>query len=47
MRLLRAHGLIHKVSRTHRYLVSDTGRQVISALQAAREADVQKLMEAA
>jgi len=47
LRMLRAHGLIQKVSRTHRYLVSEMGRQVNSALQAAREADVQKLMAAA
>ena len=47
LRLLRAHGLIRKVQGTHRYLVTDRGRQVIIALQAAREADVTKLAEAA
>jgi hypothetical protein len=47
LRMLRAHGLIHKVPHTHRYLVSDKGRQVIAALHAAREADVQKLTQAA
>lgn len=47
LRLLRAHGLIQKVPRSHRYLVSKKGRQVISALQAAREADVNKLLNAA
>jgi hypothetical protein len=47
IRLLRLHGLIRKVSGTHRYLVTDEGRQVISALQAAREADVTKLAKAA
>lgn len=47
LRLLRAHGLIRKVQGTHRYLVTDQGRQVITALQAAREADVAKLAEAA
>lgn len=47
LRLLRAHGLIHKVPRTHRYLVSEKGRQVIAALHAAREADIQKLTHAA
>jgi hypothetical protein len=47
LRMLRAHGLIHKVPHTHRYLVSDKGRQVIAALHAAREADIQKLSNAA
>jgi hypothetical protein len=47
IRLLRFHGLIRKVSGTHRYLVTDKGRQVITALQAAREADVTKLAKAA
>jgi hypothetical protein len=47
LRLLRAHGLIHKVPHTHRYLVSPKGRQVIAALHAAREADIQKLTKAA
>lgn len=47
LRLLRAHGLIQKVPHTHRYLVSSKGRQVIAALHAAREADIQKLTKAA
>ena len=47
LRLLRAHGLIRKVQGTHRYLVTDKGRQVITALQVAREADVMKLARAA
>jgi hypothetical protein len=47
IRLLRMHGLIRKVSGTHRYLVTDEGRQVITALQVAREADVTKLAKAA
>jgi hypothetical protein len=47
LRMLRAHGLIHKLPHTHRYLVSDRGRQVIAALHAAREADVNKLANAA
>jgi hypothetical protein len=45
--LLRAHRLIRKVPGTHRYLVTDQGREVITALQAAREADVAKLAKAA
>jgi hypothetical protein len=47
LRMLRAHGLIRKVPHTHRYLVSDKGRQVIAALHAAREADIEKLSKAA
>jgi hypothetical protein len=47
LRLLRAHGLIQKVPHTHRYLVSEKGRQLIAALHAARESDIQKLSKAA
>lgn len=47
LRMLRAHGLIRKVSHTHRYLVSPKGRQVIAALMAARKADIAKLTAAA
>jgi len=36
LRLLRGHGLIHKVPKTHRYLVSEAGRKAITALLAAR-----------
>ena len=47
LRLLRAHGLIHKVPRTHRYLLSEKGRRCITALLAARAVDTAKLTEAA
>jgi hypothetical protein len=43
LRLLRAHGLIRKVARTHRYVVSDKGRTAITAILAARDADIAKL----
>jgi hypothetical protein len=43
LRLLRAHGLIRKVPGTHRYLVSEKGRRLITALLSARQADVQQL----
>jgi hypothetical protein len=46
LRLLRAHGLIRKVARTHRYVVSDQGRLVITALLAARKADTRRLTQA-
>jgi len=45
--LLRAHGIIRKVSGTHRYLVTRYGRELITAIQAARNADVAKLSLAA
>jgi DNA-binding HxlR family transcriptional regulator len=47
LRMLRAHGLIKKVPHTHRYLVTEQGRQVVTALMAAREADAAKLAKAA
>ena len=47
LRMLRAHGLISKLSHTHRYIVSEKGRQVITALIAARQADINKLANAA
>jgi hypothetical protein len=43
LRLLRAHGLIRKVPRSHRYQVTDKGRTVITALIAARDANVDQL----
>jgi hypothetical protein len=46
LRLLRAHGLIHKVAHTHRYTLSDKGRLVITALLAARQADAARLLAA-
>jgi hypothetical protein len=47
LRMLRAHGLVQKLPRTHRYQVTDKGRQLIAAIQAAREADVDRLTKAA
>jgi hypothetical protein len=43
LRLLRAHGLIAKVSKTHRYVVTERGRRIITALLAARQASTEKL----
>ena len=43
LRLLRAHGLIRKVPKTHRYLVTDSGRRTITALLAARNASADVL----
>lgn len=43
LRLLRAHGIIRKVARTHRYQVTATGRELITALTAACAAQPQSL----
>jgi hypothetical protein len=42
--LLRAHGIIKKVSGTYRYQLTVQGRRIVTALLAARQADVEKLM---
>jgi len=47
LRLLRAHGLIHKVPKTHRYVVSKKGQTAITAFLAAWTADTAKLAAAA
>lgn len=47
LRLLRAHGLIHKIPRTHRYKLSPKGRKVVAAILAAKAADIQRLTRAA
>jgi hypothetical protein len=41
---LRAHGIIKKVGGTYRYQLTTQGRQIITALLAARQANVDKLM---
>ena len=43
LRLLRAHGLIRKVPKTHRYLLTAKGTTLVTVLRAAKHADVQKL----
>jgi hypothetical protein len=47
IRMLRAHGLVHKVSKTHRYTLSPTGRQAITALLAARNSTTKALCQLA
>jgi hypothetical protein len=47
IRLLRAHGLIRKVAHENRYLVTKSGRQIITASLAARRASVSQLSKAA
>jgi hypothetical protein len=43
LRLLRAHGLIRKIKGSHRYLLTENGRKLITLLLTARKADVQQL----
>jgi hypothetical protein len=45
--LLRAHGLLRKLPRTHRYQITAKGRPIITALLAACYADVQQLTKMA
>ncbi|HEY6154496.1 MAG TPA: hypothetical protein VIW07_12220 [Candidatus Udaeobacter sp.] len=47
LRMLRAHGLIEKVRRTHRYQLTPEGRTLVTALIAATRADPGKLMSLA
>jgi len=43
LRLLRAHGILRKVPKTHRYQVTEHGRLILTALHAARHASTEKL----
>jgi hypothetical protein len=43
LRLLRAHGVIQKVPKTHRYLVTDSGRILITALTITHAAQPRRL----
>jgi len=45
--LLRAHGLIRKVPRTNRYVLTEQGRKFTAALLSASAVEVSKLMELA
>src|SRR5262245_54271557 len=45
--LLRAHGLLRKVTGTHRYMLTEKGRRLVTALLAARQADVDALTKLA
>jgi hypothetical protein len=45
--LLRAHGIVQKVTGTHRSLLTPRGRQILTALQAARRASTDQLLKIA
>lgn len=47
LRLLRGHGMISKIAKTHRYQLTKTGRNSFSALLAARNANTKQLLQAA
>jgi hypothetical protein len=47
LRLLRAHGLIKKMGKTHRYQVTKRGREIIAALQTARRTNLDDLLKIA
>jgi hypothetical protein len=47
LRILRGHGLINKVNRTHRYQLSEKGRQLVTALAGARVATTKDLIKLA
>ena len=43
LRMLRAHHLIQKVPHTHRYVVTNRGREIISAVVASQQITLQQL----
>ncbi|HYD85812.1 MAG TPA: hypothetical protein VEA63_17210, partial [Opitutus sp.] len=45
--LLRAHGLIHKMTGTHRYIITSKGRQLTTTFLAAQQASVEQLINLA
>ena len=46
-RILRKHGVIKKVPRTHRYLLADRGTRLVSALNALQESKVSDIIKVA
>jgi hypothetical protein len=44
LRLLRAHGVIRKIPKTHRYRITERGQLLTAALFAARDANVKQLL---
>lgn len=45
--LFRAHGLIKKISGTHRWMLTEHGRKIVTALLTARRANVEQLTQLA
>ena len=46
LRLLRGHGLVARIPKTHRYQLTEKGRNSLSALLAARQANTKQLLQA-
>ena len=44
LRLLRAHGIIRKISKTHRYQLTARGRLLTAAVRATRDASIKQLL---
>ena len=44
LRLLRAHGILRKVPKTHRYRLTERGELLTAALRATRQADIKQLL---
>ena len=44
LRLLRAHGIIKKIPKTHRYQITNRGRLLTAALRATRDATIKELL---
>ena len=47
LRLLRAHGLIKKIQKTHRYQLTERGRLLTAAIRATRDANLKQLLNQA
>jgi hypothetical protein len=47
LRLLRAHGIIRKVPKTHRYMLTKRGSLLTTALRATRNASIKQLLQQA
>lgn len=47
IRLLRAHGLVRKIQKSHRYQLTDRGRLLVTALITARDLDAKSLYDKA
>lgn len=47
LRLLRAHGIIKKIPKTHRYRLTPTGQLLTAALDATRRANIKDLLKVA
>jgi hypothetical protein len=47
LRLLRAHGVIKKISKTHRYQLTDHGRTLVTAMTSALAASTAQLTKIA